>query len=310
MNCAPANVSMRVLRETFPVDRSRKCIQEAGAISVMASYNEVDGVPSHANRWLLRDVLRKEWGFNGFVVSDYYSIWELNYRPDTHGHFVAKDKREACALAVKAGVNIELPEPDCYLHLVDWFARGELKEKQLDDLVAPMLFWKFKLGLFDDPYVDPDEAERVVGCDEHRKLALQAARETITLLKNENNLAPLDLTKIKTIAVIGPNADRSLLGGYSGVPKHEVTVLDGIKAKVGDRVEGALQRRLQDHDRRRLEPGRSDPQRSGRRSPADRRSREGRQAGRRDRAGDRRQRTDFARSLEPESHGRSRRASI
>jgi beta-glucosidase len=149
---------------------------------------------------------------------------------------VAKDKREACRLAVEAGVNIELPEPDCYLDLIDLVRKGELKEKQLDELVAPMLYWKFKLGLFDDPYVDPAEAERIVGCEQNRQLALEAARETITLLKNESNLVPLDPKKIKTIAVIGPNADRSLLGGYSGVPKHEVTVLEGIKAKVGERV--------------------------------------------------------------------------
>ena len=149
----------------------------------MASYNEIDGVPSHSNKWLLRDVLRKEWGFKGFVVSDYYSIWELHHRPDTHGHFVAADKREACALAVKAGVNIELPEPDCYLHLVELVKKKVLKESQLDELVAPMLYWKFKLGLFDDPYIDPDEAERVVGCDEHRKLALQAARNNHTVEK-------------------------------------------------------------------------------------------------------------------------------
>jgi beta-glucosidase len=235
MNCAPANISLRVLRETF-LFTFREAIKKAKAISVMASYNEVDGVPSHANRWLLRNVLRKEWGFGGFVVSDYYSIWELNYRPETHGHFVAKDKKEACRLSVAAGVNIELPEPDCYLHLVDLVRKHEIKEKQLDALVAPMLYWKFKLGLFDDPYVNTDEAERVVGCERNRKLALEAARETITLLKNENNLAPLNLKKIKTIAVIGPNARRSLLGGYSGVPKHDVTVLDGIKARVGDRA--------------------------------------------------------------------------
>jgi len=234
-NCAPVNVSERVLRETF-LHPFKDVIAKGGAISVMASYNEIDGVPSHASEWLLRDVLRKEWGFQGFVVSDYYAIWELHDRPDTHGHFVAKDKREACELAVKAGVNIEFPEPDCYLHLVELVRKGVLKEKQLDDLVAPMLLWKFKMGLFDNPYVDPDEAARVVGCDANRRLALQAARETITLLKNENNLAPLDPTKLKTIAVIGPNANRSLLGGYSGVPKHNVTVLDGIKAKVGDRV--------------------------------------------------------------------------
>ena len=235
MNCAPVNVSMRVLRETF-LSTFKACIEEAGAISVMASYNEIDGVPSHANRWLLRDVLRKEWGFKGFVVSDYYAIWELSHRPDTHGHHVAADKREACALAVKAGVNIELPDPDCYSHLVELVKKGMLKESQLDELIAPMLYWKFKLGLFEDPYVDPDAAERVVGCDEHRMLALQAARETITLLKNDGSLAPLEPNKLKTIAVIGPNAARCLHGGYSGVPKHNVSVFDGIKAKVGREV--------------------------------------------------------------------------
>ena len=235
MNCAPSNVSLRVLQETF-LYTFKEALREAGAVTLMASYNEIDGVPSHANKWLLRDVLRKEWGFKGFVVSDYYAIWELGYRPDTHGHFVAKDKKESCRLAVEAGVNIELPDPDCYLHLVELVKKGVLKESQLDELVAPMLFWKFEMGLFDDPYVDPEEADKMVGCDDHRSLALTAAHEAITLLKNENNLAPLDLSKIKTIAVIGPNADRGLLGGYSGVPKQNVTVLDGIKAKAGKKV--------------------------------------------------------------------------
>ncbi len=235
MNCAPSNVSMRVLQETF-LYTFKEALREAGAVTLMASYNEIDGIPSHASKWLLRDVLRKEWGFKGFVVSDYYAIWELGYRPDTHGHFVAKDKKESCRLAVEAGVNIELPDPDCYLHLVELVKKGELKEAQLDDLVAPMLFWKFEMGLFDDPYVDPEEADRVVSCDEHRALARTAAREAITLLKNENGLAPLDLNAIKTIAVIGPNADRGLLGGYSGVPKHNVTVLEGIRQKVGKKV--------------------------------------------------------------------------
>ena len=235
MNCAPANVSLRVLRETF-LYPFKEVLREAGAISVMASYNELDGVPSHANRWLLRDVLRKEMGFKGFVVSDYFAIWELGYRPDTHGHFVAKDSKESCALAVRAGVNIELPDPDCYLHLVGLVRRGVLKERELDELVAPMLYWKFEMGLFDDPYVDPEEAERVVGCHEHGELALTAAREAITLLKNESGVMPLDLNRIKSIAVIGPNAHRSLLGGYSGAPRHNVTVLDGIKEKVGAKV--------------------------------------------------------------------------
>jgi beta-glucosidase len=235
MNCAPANVSMRVLRETF-LFTFKEALQKGGAISVMPSYNEVDGVPSHANKWLLRDVLQQEFGFKGYFVSDYFAIWELGYRPDTHGHFVAADKKESCKLAVEAGVNIELPDPDCYLELVNLVKKRVLKESQLDELVAPMLLWKFKLGLFDDPYVDPAKAERVVGCDEHRQLARRSAREVITLLRNEGGLAPLDLNKYKTIAVIGPNADRSLLGGYSGIPKHEVSVLQGIKARIGNRA--------------------------------------------------------------------------
>ncbi|MEO8371402.1 MAG: glycoside hydrolase family 3 N-terminal domain-containing protein [Candidatus Solibacter sp.] len=235
LNCAPANVSMRVLRETF-LYPFHEALKHGGAISVMASYNEIDGVPSHASQWLLRDVLRKEWGFKGFVVSDYYAIYELSYRPESHGHFVARDKKEACVLAIQAGVNIELPEPDCYLHLAELVRKGVLQERQLDELVAPMLLWKFQLGLFDDPYVDPEEADRVVGCEAHSQLALQAARQSITLLKNEGGLLPLDAAKLKTIAVIGPNANRTLLGGYSGVPKHEITVLDGIRARAGKHV--------------------------------------------------------------------------
>lgn len=236
MNCAPVNVSERVLRETF-LFTFKECIEKANCISIMPSYNEIDGVPSHANRWLMRDVLRKEWGWKGFAVSDYYAIWELGYRPDTHGHFVAKDRAESAYLAVKAGVNIELPEPDCYLELVNLVKKGKLKESELDELVEPMLYWKFQMGLFDDPYVDPDEAERVVGCEANTKLALKAAQEAITLLKNENGVLPLKLNKLNKIAVIGPNADRSLLGGYSGIPKRNISVLEGIKAKVGDKAE-------------------------------------------------------------------------
>ena len=235
MNCAPVNVSARILREVFL--EPFRIVVEAGAISVMASYNEIDGVPSHANAWLLRDVLRNEWGFEGFVVSDYYAIWELAHRPETHGHHVAADKREACLLAVKAGVNMEYPEPDCYLYIASLVKDGEIEESELDDLIRPMLLWKVKMGLFEDPYVDPDEAERISGCAAHRPPALQAAHESITLLKNEDNLLPLNAGALKTIAVIGPNADRSLLGGYSGKPRYETTVLEGIREKAGSAVE-------------------------------------------------------------------------
>ncbi len=232
-NCAPVSISERHLRETF-LSTFKKALKEGGAISVMASYNEIDGVPSHASRWLLRDVLRKEWGFQGFVVSDYYAIRELAERPELYGHHVAKDGKEAAYLAVKAGVNIELPEPDCYNHLVELVQEGTLAESELDELLAPMLEYKFKLGMFEDPYTDPAEAERIVGCEEHSQLALEAARKTITLLKNDSDNAPLDLAKIKSLAVIGPNADRVLLGGYSGRPKHATTVVEGIRNRVGD----------------------------------------------------------------------------
>lgn len=235
MNAGPANVSERVLREVFfpPV---KAALREGGAIGVMASYNEVDGIPSHANKRLLRDVLRKEWGFEGYIVSDYWALGELGYKPETHGHFVAADKAGAARLAVEAGVNLEAPDPDIYAGLPALVRKGALRESQLDDLVAPMLLWKFKFGLFEDPYVDPDLAERIVGSDANGALALDGAREAITLLKNEDGIAPLDLGKVKTIAVIGPNADRPLLGGYSGIPPRNVTVLEGIRERVGDRA--------------------------------------------------------------------------
>jgi beta-glucosidase len=234
-NCAPVNVSERILREVF-LYPFKQALQKGGAISVMASYNEIDGVPSHANRWLLRDILRKEWRFKGYVVSDYFAIRELHERPELFGNHLAEDGRQAALLAAKAGVNIELPDPDCYPHLVDLVRKRVLKKSLLDELVAPMLAWKFRLGLFEDPYVDPAVAERIVGCEAHRALALQAARETITLLKNDSGLAPLDPNKHQTIAVIGPNADRRMLGGYSGVPKHYTTLMQGIRGRVGPLV--------------------------------------------------------------------------
>ena len=235
-NCAPVNISERVLRETF-FSTFQAAIETGGAMSVMASYNEIDGVPSHASRWLLRDVLRGEWKFPGFVVSDYFAIRELAERPELYGHHVAKDGKEAAALAVRAGVNIELPDPDCYNHLVELVREGTLAEKELDELVAPMLAYKFRLGLFDDPYVDPAAAERIVGSDPHREVALEAARKTITLLKNDGNILPLDAGKVKTIAVIGPNADRLLLGGYSNKPKQFITVLAAVRERAGEKIE-------------------------------------------------------------------------
>jgi beta-glucosidase len=236
-NCGPANVPLRMLREVF-LSTFKAAIQEGGALSVMASYNEVDGVPSHASRFLLDEVLRQEWGFEGYVVSDYYAIRELAERPELYGHHLARDGKEAALLAVRAGVDIELPDPDCYAHLVELVRSGALAESLLDTRIRPMLAAKFRLGLFDDPYVDPAAAEQIVRDPAHRELARSAARKTITLLKNEGGVLPLEPRRVRTLAVIGPNADRSLLGGYSGVPLHDVTVLAGIRARA--EAEGVL----------------------------------------------------------------------
>jgi len=229
-NIAPANYSERVLREFF-LPSFKAAVTEGGIMSVMASYNEIDGVPSHANSWLLEKVLRQEWGFKGSVVSDYYGITQLQDL-----HHVANDKEEAARLALEAGVDIELPDPDCFPFLLKLVREGKVSEASVDKAVARNLRAKFLLGLFENPYVDPDRSVRVTNSREHRELAAEAARRSIVLLKNENNLLPLDLSRLRSIAVIGPNADRVHLGGYSDDPGRGVSVLQGITEKVGNQI--------------------------------------------------------------------------
>ncbi|HEV3469472.1 MAG TPA: glycoside hydrolase family 3 N-terminal domain-containing protein [Pyrinomonadaceae bacterium] len=229
-NIAPSNYSERVLRETH-LQTFEAAVREAAVMSVMPSYNEIDGVPSHANHWLLQKILREEWGFRGHVVSDYYAIPQMESL-----HHVAADKAEAARLAVEAGVDIELPDPDSYPLLVQLVRDGKVSEATLNQAVARNLRAKFLLGLFENPYVDAERAARVVNSQAHRELAAEAARRSITLLKNEGSLLPLDRSRLKSVAVIGPNADRAHLGGYSDDPGRGVSVLDGIKAKVGGAV--------------------------------------------------------------------------
>jgi beta-glucosidase len=235
-NCGPGNFSERILRDVF-LYPFKTVLKEAGAISVMPSYNEIDGLPSHANTWLLKDVLRDEWGFDGYLVSDYFAITELNHKEDSVSHAVAKDKKEAAVLALKAGVNIELPDMDCYPYIPELVREGAISEGLVDKLVAGLLKYKFQLGLFENPYVEFDVQKHDLILDEDRIIALRAAEEVITLLKNEGNLLPFDIKKQGTIAVIGPNADRYLLGGYSGQPVYYTTVLKGIREKVQDKCE-------------------------------------------------------------------------
>lgn len=230
-NAAPGNYSERVIREYF-LKPFQQAVEEAGVGSVMASYNEIDGIPSHSNKHLLDEILRQEWGFRGMVVSDYFGIPQLRTL-----HHVADSDAAAAKMALEAGVDVELPSADAFTHLKDMVTSGDISEMYIDRAVARVLRMKFLAGLFDDPYVDPDYAEKITNDAEHRELALKAAHETLTLLKNDGNLLPLDKTKYKRVAVIGPNAADVHLGGYSGQPTHSVSILQGIKDKLGSNAQ-------------------------------------------------------------------------
>ncbi len=230
-NTAPGNISERVVREDF-LPPFKAAVREAHVGSVMASYNEIDGVPSHVNHWLLGRVLRQEWGFPGYVVSDGNGLQML-----VNTHHVAYDKADAARLAIAAGVDYDLSDGSIYRTLVDQVRRGIVPESDVDRAAGLVLATKFRLGLFDDPYVDPSYAERTIGGDAHRKVALEAAQKAVVLLKNDKGLLPLDLSKLERIAVIGPNAADVHLGGYSREPAHGVSLLEGIRARVGSKAE-------------------------------------------------------------------------
>lgn len=225
----PIHFSERLLREIyFPAFRAS--IEEAGALSLMAAYNSLDGVPCSSNKWLLTRVLREEWGFKGYVVSDYFSVLHLMTK-----HKVAESKAEAAKLSLEAGLDMELPDSDCFEEIPGLIREGKLSQDTLDEAVRRVLRVKFWAGLFDKPFVDPDYAERINDCSEHRELALRVAQESIVLLKNKGIL-PLS-KDIRSVAVIGPNVAVPRLGGYSGYGVKVVTPLEGIKNKLRDKVE-------------------------------------------------------------------------
>lgn len=229
-NVGPASISERVLREYF-FPPFEQVIKRTGIQAVMASYNEIDGVPSHASKWLLSDVLRGEWGFKGAVVSDYYAIDELAGR-----HSIATDKAEAALLALAAGVDSDLPTGAAYSTLLASVREGKVSEAAIDQAVGRMLAMKFRAGLFENPYADVEAAVKITNNAEAKALALKAAQRSITLLKNDGMLPLSLLAKAPTIAVIGPSAAVARLGGYYGQPPVTVSILDGIKAKVGKRA--------------------------------------------------------------------------
>lgn len=225
-NGNPTFMGMRDLTETFLPPFKK--VTDAGALSVMTSYNSMDGIPCTSNRYLLTDVLKKQWGFRGFVVSDLYSIdgiWET--------HHVAPTLLDAGVMAAKAGVEVDLGGKAFY-ELIDAVRQGKIAESIVDDAVRKVLRLKFEMGLFDNPYVDPAMARKEVHNADAIGLALRAARESITLLKNNNKVLPL--SKNIRVAVVGPNADNryNQLGDYTAPQPDETikTVLGGIRSKL------------------------------------------------------------------------------
>lgn len=231
-NQAPANYSLRVIREAH-LEPFRLVVKNANPAGIMASYNEIDGIPSHANKWLLKDILRKEWNYNGVVVSDWFGIDQL-----WNKHFIAADQKAAALKAFRAGITTDLPYGVNYRHLGALVKENKISVKSLDSAVARILELKFRLGLFEQsPVIDVEKAKQNAANTEGRQLALKIAEESMVLLKNApfgtaaNNLLPLKKEQYKKIAVIGPMAAVNYLGDYSGLPSKNVSILEGIKNK-------------------------------------------------------------------------------
>lgn len=223
-NGSPTDLSERTIREVF-FPPFRKGV-EAGAMSLMMAHNELNGIPCHSNEWLMRDVLHEEWGFEGFVVSDWMDIEHIY---DLHA--TAENLKEAYFQSIMAGM-------DMHMHGIHWnelvcelVHEGRIPESRIDESVRKILSVKYRLGLFAHPYADPDRTFEVRLCPEHRQTALEAARKSIILLKNDG-LLPLAPGKYRKVLVTGINADdHNILGDWSAAQKPEnvVTVLKGLK---------------------------------------------------------------------------------
>lgn len=227
-NTGPADFSERTIRSVF-LYPFEQVVEKAHIEAVMPSYNEINGgIPSHANPWLLKQVLRQEWGFTGLTVSDYTAVEML-----AKTHHVAANFGDAGILAFKSGLDVELPAASGFPALVDAVKTGKVSEHDLDQAVGRMLSAKFRAGLFEHPYVDVDRAATEVGFKDRIALARKVADEAIVLLQNKDNALPLDAAKFKTIAVIGPNGNKRRMGGYSGIPSYYVTIEEGIRQRAG-----------------------------------------------------------------------------
>ena len=233
INIAPAMVGERDLRSLhFPPFEA--AVKEANIYGIMPGYHEVDGVPVHASRWLLTDILRGEWGFEGYVFSDYTAINMLQ-----NFHHTAGTKKETARQALTAGVDLEAPAQYAYGELKALVESGEMDEKVVDIAVRRILLAKFKAGMFDKPFSVSKKRAEKIHTPEYIQHARTMAEESIVLLKNKDKLLPLDKSKIKSIAVIGPNANQVQFGDYSVTKSNDygITVLDGIKQVAGENVQ-------------------------------------------------------------------------
>jgi beta-glucosidase len=224
-NASPVMIGDRSVRQDYlPV--FEKAFISGGAMGTMAAYTEIDGIPCAANRWLLTDVLRGEWGFKGIVVSDLGAIRFLETT-----HHVSISPKDSIRQAIEAGIDMQFYDfPNDFFQstVISLVKEGQLSRDQIDRAAGAVLRLKFLLGLFENPSVNPGLAAERVHNKENQAMALDAALESICLLKNQQDLLPLK-PGVKTIAVIGPNADKSRLGGYSVRNKTAITVLEGIR---------------------------------------------------------------------------------
>ena len=230
--CNP-QISERQLREYY-LPAFEMCVREGKAASIMSAYNAINNVPCTANPWLLTKVLRHDWGFNGYVVSDCGGpsllVSAMQY---------VKTKEAAATLSIKAGLDLECGD-DVYINpLLNAYRQYMVSDADIDSAAYRVLRARMHLGFFDDPSLNPYSKipVTVIGSEKHKQLALESARQSIVLLKNSKNTLPIDIKKVKSIAVVGINAANSEFGDYSGTPANEpVSILQGIRNRVGDKV--------------------------------------------------------------------------
>jgi beta-glucosidase len=227
LNIASASLGERELRSIFLIPHEA-AVKEAHVAAVMPSYNSIDGMPAHANRWLLTDVLRGEWGFDGYTYSDWGGV---EFNSSLHG--VAADFKDAARIALWAGVDLEAPGPKCFRHLPELVRAGKLDGKVIDQAVSRILRAKFRAGLFDEQGGPPaiEELAPRLHTPSMVSLARKVAEESVILLKNEGDLLPVDPGALRSVAVIGPNADQVQFGDYSATKDNSkgVTVLQAVR---------------------------------------------------------------------------------